>query len=228
MIMDFKELKDVSGQGGTTKIGTCLIEGKDVPCVEKTIPSKEFEHFVRVNKIFRTVLDRYGPHVFHTDEINNKVYMEYLQCSTVEDFMKKIDLEVESDVKLLKKVLDSVKECLRFMKEEDVCHGELHAENILACNDGSVKLIDIETMYVRSTSRRGCFDESTIFDAIYSVLTRNKPLIDSHFKEQRALKKKNTLIEIEDMQKRLSILSKLDPEHFELMTDEHIKMMYGL
>ena len=78
--MEFSGIKDVSGQGGTTTIGTCKINGTNTPCVEKILESEDFEKFVNVNKVFRVVLEKYGPHVYHIDTKNHKVYIPCILC----------------------------------------------------------------------------------------------------------------------------------------------------
>ncbi|CAM9865744.1 unnamed protein product [Ectocarpus sp. 12 AP-2014] len=223
--MNFIRVKDVSGQGGQTSIGKCIIPGisKAVDCVEKILSPEDYDNFVRVNESFATVLKRYGPHVCHTDAEKKKVYMEFLNCITVEEYCIQLDATADEDLGKAKRLFESIEECLEFMAAENVCHNDLHTANILACEDGSVKIVDIETMTTAVGTR--CYDEEQLYGGLHMAFFANPGLRRAYKREKQGLVERYTRIEDAHIDATNAMLEKTAPQkrHGALLMSERRK-----
>lgn len=224
--MEFSGIKDVSGLGGTTTIGTCKINGTNTPCVEKILESEDFEKFVNVNKVFRVVLEKYGPHVYHIDTKNHKVYMEYIQCVTIDEYCRNLNINVNVDLQKLKKILESIKECLSFMKDNNACHNDMHSENLLVCGDGSVKMIDIESI---TGIEDGCSDEYEIYAGIKNIFLSKLPFRAEYASENTKMKEKYRELHIKGTEEINRILRDVSPGEYKCLfrfTEREKKYMF--
>lgn len=144
--MNFKSSTDVSGTGGITRIGTCTINGEDIPCVEKVSLKHDILVKVLKNPHLRPFIDYYGPHVYHIDEENKRVYMEFIQCKTLFKYIQYLNILEPEDKNKFRNLIDSIFKLFGDLNTLDYCHNDLHPGNILACEDGTLKVIDLDDM----------------------------------------------------------------------------------
>ncbi|CAM9201047.1 unnamed protein product [Pylaiella littoralis] len=210
--MNFTKIRDVSGQSGdVTSVGTCCVDGDTLECVEKAFTESEgFARIMSVVENFGAVLERYGPHVFHADAESRTVYMEFLACRTVHEYCKGLDLYKSEDVQKVKALLESIEECLEFLEKENACHNDLHSSNMLVCDDGTVKLIDIDTISTREGRR--CDDAAEIYDGIcFAFMTETGLEREYEAKRGRLREYYNALISAQD-DHVCTVLSGVAPE----------------
>ena len=173
--------KDSTGQVAEVNMGTCFCNGESFPCVEKIWKKSEedsFEEFVKVNgsedRNIKAVLDKYGPHVHYVK--NMTAYMEWISCQDMRTYFKGFNLE--TDTEKIKEIIGAIEECLEFMKDHGVCHGDFHGGNVLVCGNEnifhSIRLIDIDTMKINYK----CGDAGQLYADIIYQLSTKPPTID--------------------------------------------------
>lgn len=184
--MNFISSTDVSGQGGTTRIGTCTINNEDIPCVEKISECHDALVNVLKDPLLSTFINKYGPHVYKIDEETKRVYMEFLQCKTLFKFTEDLNILVPGDKIKLQKVFVSINELFSFMNSMDLCHGDFHPGNILVCEDGSLKVIDLDTMKISKGSF--CNDVDRLYRNYMETLVSTKSLWEEYWKHLKRTK----------------------------------------
>ena len=164
--MNFKKWEIITEEGDNqVTSGVCDIDGHETRCVQKEYSLKDFEQLKNTMESYTNLLKHVGPHIFFIDNGNNKVYMEYLQCQTVQEYLESID--IENDRESLALLFKSIINLLIFMENEKFQHNDLHLRNVLRCNDGSLKIIDIDT----SGELENVFeDRQMIFESIRSYI----------------------------------------------------------
>ena len=87
-------------------------------------------------------------HVFDYFEANNTAYfvMEYLDGCNIRKYLKAHKLSIEESVDIIIKVCS----VLKYMHKENIIHRDINLNNIMICNNGSIKLIDFGTARAQS------------------------------------------------------------------------------
>jgi len=147
--MFFSEISDSSSSKGRfVKIGTCRVDGIEVRCVKKTyVALSEFEKMAYNLNKYKDLIKKVGPRSFELDSDNKQIFMEYIGCQSVKDYLvENIDaLDPESDLKL-QGLIKSIRDLIDTMSTYGVCHNDFHTENLLICADGTLKMIDFDDL----------------------------------------------------------------------------------
>lgn len=170
--MNFVEFKDVSSTIGSTKIGLCSSGGEHFKCVEKVYGRRdkhEFEKMVKIVEKFPQAIEELGPHMHLVDKENTTVYMEYIECDSLREFLKEICIDHKRDHKKLRELFQAISVFMKKLKDMGLCHGDLHADNLMVCSDMTLRMIDIDTL--ESTEVQGwCDDKQMLGEEIYREL----------------------------------------------------------
>ena len=210
--MEFIEFKNVSGNSAVVKAGVCLFRGRKFKCIEKIVDGeREFHRVSEVMKTFEKEIESLGPQVYLIDEKSQKIYLEFIECQTIKEYIE--DLDMLSPRSRAQVFFDSLNEFLKKLDEADICHGDLHCENLLICKDMTIRMIDIDTLS-RKSKASWCDDLRMLGETIFRAFMER-------YIEQKdqalALAKEN--IEEQYQQKHNQIKQKLDI----LDIDESIK-----
>lgn len=208
--MNFTEVIDVSTRTGPkTKIGWCKYANSDdeFKCVEKTYSNQrkpgasilstsgEYEKAVAGMKRLEELGLKLGPHLYHIQKENgyDTLYMEYINCVTLHKYFSGLIINDQSDIDKFKETVDKVKEMMRVLSENKICHGDFHANNILMCPVDGLKLIDLDSIsFNRGKNAFGekCFDARTISkylkDVSYQAVnfSRNKEVVSKYTEDE--------------------------------------------
>ena len=170
--MNFVEFQDVSSNVGATKIGLCSSGGEHFKCVEKVYGRRdknEFEKMVTILEKFPQAIEELGPHIHLVDKEKTTVYMEYIECDTLREFLKGIRIDQKGDQKKLHTLFQAISVFMKRLNDMNLCHGDLHADNLMVCSDMTLRMIDIDTL--ESIQVQGwCDDKQMLGQEIYREL----------------------------------------------------------
>lgn len=151
--LGFRFETDLSGASGAdTSKGVCKINGADVSCIRKVYKDDDMETSFKTaaSKIdkYRGIMEEFGPKIYHVDRKNRTVYMEYINCVTLEEYMTKmIDPWTKEGFQCLKAVMNNVGDTMKALHSRGVCHTDPNLGNLLVClDDKSIKIIDYDEM----------------------------------------------------------------------------------
>jgi serine/threonine-protein kinase len=112
-----------------------------------------FSRFQREQEIGRALSHPYILHLLDTpDQKKSRPYlvMEYLEGQTMGHLMQRVRPIPEHDaIKLASRIC----EALHYMHEHDVVHRDLKPDNIMICNDGSIRIMDFGIAKFEHTRR---------------------------------------------------------------------------
>ena len=101
-----------------------------------------YQRFQREQAIGKALKHPYILKMLDDDSINKSrpyIVMEYLEGQTLGHLMHSIRPMPEQDAL---KIISRVCEALHYMHEHDVVHRDLKPDNIMICNDGSIRIMD--------------------------------------------------------------------------------------
>lgn len=178
--MDFSAKEDLTCQSGArTRRGTCVFNGDESDCVQKTYTSPE--EFARVKQLlsdFRDQVRELGPDILFVDDRDRAVYMEFVDCDTLSRYLAKIDVirDENDDRGKLTALLSAIAAFLVRLGDHQLCHHDLHQGNMLVCvtDEGfakTIKMIDLDTLKLKQEeSDEVCDDYQTIGESIFFCL----------------------------------------------------------
>jgi len=169
--MDFETITDVSGSSGDpVKIGWCERNGERFKCIEKVYThEKTYKEVLNILKKFKNELKDLGPDVIWNNDKEKIVYLEYIHSKTVSDFVKNIDIDSEKGRDDYTNLMKEVVQLSKTMNERDICHGQLHAGNVLVRDDMTLRIVDIDTLE-RKSNVDICYDEEMLIENIKDLL----------------------------------------------------------
>ncbi len=172
--MNFTEVQNVTRNGdASTKIGTCSDGGDQFKCVEKIYGERSFDRVKQILEEFSGEIEELGPQIRMVHEATKTVYMEYIECDTLEKYLHQFDMLNDYDHEKLSVLFASLNTFCKRLRELDLCHGDLHTENILVCTaDMTLKMIDIDTLS-RTAVQGWCDDDNILGTTIYRALTKS-------------------------------------------------------
>lgn len=220
--MEFIQKTDISANSGNSVVkGICNINGKNIECVEKTFPSEE--SFKKIDNIISNhegILEEIGPHVYFIDKENQKIYMEFIACETVEDYIRRIlektfdheqktfEIDLKNtgenyelypeDVKILIiNLIESAHTLFDIIDKHRVVHTDLHLGNVLRCEDGTLKIIDFDDLKDQDDLVPDEHDKELFFEVLLKELYKNNKEIKSQ-KITKIVENISTISDIRD------------------------------
>ncbi len=142
------EITDLVNRSGMA----CIFKARDrennltvaikAPHMQFESDAASFSRFQREEEIGMLLVHPYILRVFPVDaEKKSRPYivMEYLQGQTLADLMKEVHPLPEPDAA---RIASRICEALDYMHTRDVVHRDLKPQNIMVCNDGSIRIMD--------------------------------------------------------------------------------------
>lgn len=176
--MEFDQLEEIQkGDETTVKSGTCTQDGKRFKCIEKQYTNTKFDKVVAILERFESPISDLGPHIYHVDKDKKVVYMEYIECQTLKSFLSSLHLHnrrsSRDSIEHLSKVLAALSLFMTKLRDtHGVCHGDLHTENLLVCQDMTIKMVDIDDLEFIKDQRPGfCNDYNELGSTMFFDLT---------------------------------------------------------
>lgn len=195
--MNFVEYQNVTSSEGTTKLGVCTNGGETFKCVEKVYDDHMFNKVVNVLEKFPDAIKELGPTMYLVDKETKTVYMEYIECDSLEKFLNEICIYTTGGRKKLSSLFEMIDIFMSRLKELDVCHGDLHTNNLMVGPDMNIRMIDIDTIEcIRDQKPGWCDDNSMLGSTMFYALTRDlkkeksaamrdfKSIIDERYKKK--------------------------------------------
>ena len=174
--LNFRFQSDLSGASGAeTSKGVCKIDGVDkIPCIRKKYNKSDGSFKAVVSKIdkHRGIMEEFGPKIYQVDHKNGSVYMEYIDCVTLETYLTDtIDPWTKEGFKNLRDVVKRVGDAMDAFHARGVCHTDPNLGNIMIClGDKSVKIIDYDEM---ESTEESCADKESIREHMMDALSDN-------------------------------------------------------
>ena len=170
--MDFIEVRDVtSSDVATTKIGMCKQGDNEFKCVEKVYDENYFDDVVAIVERFSDKISELGPEIFAVDKVKRAVYMEYIDCPTLEEYLSKLSVSKSEDRAKLSSVFCAINTFMDRMRRFGLCHGDLHTENLMVCMNG-IRMIDIDNLTL--TEEQGwCSDDNLLGETMIMALVKD-------------------------------------------------------
>lgn len=140
--------------------GECTtMDGDKYKCMIKTYSKTERGHAKFTNSVDIVSAMRYipqlkelGPDVYDINYMRMDIKMAFISCDTLEKFFQENYIYDESKTGCIKHVLSLLDRMINTFNENNIVHGDLHADNILVrcvkedMSSSTLKFVDIDSM----------------------------------------------------------------------------------
>lgn len=151
--MNFFSFKHfLRGNEADIHIGVCSYGDRVVKCVEKIYNDNcSYSKVKNAQNTFPEEIMQLGPHIHFTDDNKREVYMEYIECDTLEEYLDQFNILNERHHGKLIKLFKAIHIFMTQMKNFGTCHGDLHTGNLMVCHTDTpggltIRMLDIDSL----------------------------------------------------------------------------------